>query len=321
MKLGVFAVLFGDQPLDKALDYIAECGCEMVELGTGNYPGNAHVPLHKLVSSVHDRTEFLAMVRSKGLDISALSCHGNPLHPQKKIAKSHHDVWRDTVKLAKLLEIDTVVNFSGCPGSNDRDRFPNWVTCPWPDDFSAIVKWQWEKKVIPYWKAEAKYARDNGVNVAFEMHPGFCVYNTETLLRLREATGKNVGANFDPSHLFWQGMDPLACLRALGGDAVFHVHAKDCAIDPLNVATVGVLDTKHYGDEINRSWIFRTVGYGHDEKWWKDFVSTLRLIGYDGALSIEHEDSLMSVNEGFKKAVELLKRVLLTEQVGGMWWA
>ena len=320
MKVGVFAVLFSDQPLDKALEYIAESGCEAVELGTGNYPGDAHVPLKKLVSSVHDRTEFLAKVRGKGLDISAFSCHGNPVHPVKKVAKAHHDIWRATVKLAKLTGVDTVVNFSGCPGSHERSKFPNWVTCPWPEDFSEIVKWQWDKKLIPYWKAEAKYARDNGVRVAFEMHPGFCVYNTETMLRLRDAAGENIGANFDPSHLWWQGMDPLVSLRRLG-DAVFHVHAKDTLIDPQNTAANGVLDTKHYGDEINRSWIFRTVGYGHDEKWWKDFVSELRLIGYDGALSIEHEDSLMSTSEGFSHAVELLKRVILTEEPGGMWWA
>jgi len=156
--------------------------------------------------------------------------------------------------------------------------------------------------------------------VAFEMHPGFVVYNTETLLRLRAECGKNIGANFDPSHLFWQGMDPIACLRALKG-CVYHVHAKDCRVDPLNAATVGVLDTKPYADEINRGWIFRTVGYGHGADFWKDFVSTLRLIGYDGAISIEHEDSLMSVNEGFQKAVAFLKDVLLHEKPGEMWWA
>ncbi len=320
MKLGVFTVLFGGQSLDTALDYIAECGLETVELGCGNYPGNQHVPLDKLVKSVHERTEFLAKIRSRGLNISALSCHGNPLHPQTKQAKAHHDVWKKTVKLAKLLEIDTVVNFSGCPGSNDRDKFPNWVTCPWPEDFSQVLAWQWDKKVIPYWKAEAKFARDHGVRIAFEMHPGFCVYNTESLLKLRDATGENVGANFDPSHLFWQGMDPLVSLKALEG-AIFHVHAKDTLIDPQNTAENGVLDTKHYGDEINRSWIFRTVGYGHGEKWWKDFVSMLRLVGYDGALSIEHEDSLMSTNEGFRRAVDVLRRCLFTEKVGEMWWA
>jgi sugar phosphate isomerase/epimerase len=140
------------------------------------------------------------------------------------------------------------------------------------------------------------------------------------MLRLRDECGKNLGANFDPSHLFWQGMDPIVSLRALG-DAVFHVHAKDCQVDSGNTALNGVLDTKSYGDEWNRSWIFRTCGYGHGLDFWTDFVSTLRLIGYDGVISIEHEDSLMSTNEGFRNAVEFLKPVILREKPGEMWWA
>ncbi|HDN67377.1 MAG TPA: sugar phosphate isomerase/epimerase, partial [Firmicutes bacterium] len=173
---------------------------------------------------------------------------------------------------------------------------------------------------IPYWQKAGKFAQEHGVRICLEMHPGFVVYNTETLLRLREAVGEVIGANFDPSHLFWQGMDPIASVRKLGS-AIFHVHAKDCRIDPFNASVNGVLDTKSYGDEIHRSWIFRTVGYGHGHEFWKDFVSTLRMVGYDDVLSIEHEDSLMSVNEGFTKAVAFLKEILLTEATGEMWWA
>ncbi len=320
MKLGVFTVLFGQQSLEEALDYIVKSGLQAVEIGTGNYPGDAHCPLDELLRSKVKARAWKKKITSRGLVISALSCHGNPLHPNKGFAKQNHDTWRKTVRLAEMIGVKTVTNFSGCPGDSDRAKYPNWVTCPWPPDFSEIVEWQWEKKVIPYWRKEAKFAANHGVRVAFEMHPGFVVYNTETMLRLRAECGRNIGANFDPSHLFWQGMDPIACLRALKG-CVYHVHAKDCRVDPLNAATVGVLDTKPYTDEINRGWIFRTVGYGHGPEFWKDFVSTLRLIGYDGTLSIEHEDSLMSVNEGFQKAVEFLKDVLLYEKPGAMWWA
>jgi len=321
MKLGVLTVLFGDRPLDEVLGYVVEAGLEAVELGTGNYPGDAHCPLGKLLASKVACREFKSKIEDRGLVISALSCHGNQLHPDPAVSKPHHKVFRDTIKLAERLGVETVINFSGCPGDSNGAKHPNWVTCPWPDDFSKIVQWQWEKKVIPYWKREAKVAKDAGVRLAFEMHPGFVVYNTETMLRLRAECGKNVGANFDPSHLFWQGMDPIKSLRAIGGDAVFHVHAKDCKIDPINADVNGVLDTKHYGDEIKRSWIFRAVGYGHDAAWWRDFVSTLRLIGYDGVLSIEHEDSLMSTGEGLRRAIELLRSVMITEPVGGMWWA
>ncbi len=214
----------------------------------------------------------------------------------------------------------TVIAFSGCPGDSDKATKPNWVTCPWPTDFLEVLNWQWNEKVIPYWSAESKFARDHGVRIAFEMHPGFVVYNIETMLRLRKECGSNIGANLDPSHLFWQGMDPLVAIKELG-KAIYHVHAKDCRIDPQNTARTGVLDTKHYGDELRRSWVFRTVGYGHGESFWRDFVSMLRTVGYDGVLSIEHEDSLMSQNEGFQKAVSFLQGVLLREKLGAMWWA
>ncbi len=320
MKVGIMMALFGKQTLDQALEIVAKAGVEAVEIGTGNYPGSPHCPVEELLASQVALNNWKAKIRDKGLEISALSCHGNPLHPDKKYAEANHEVHRKTVKLARKLGVEVVINFSGCPGDSEKAVAPNWVTCPWPPDFANVVKWQWEKKAIPYWRREAKFAKDNGIKIAFEMHPGFVVYNTETLLRLREACGENLGANFDPSHLWWQGMDPAACLRKLG-PAVFHFHAKDCKVDPFNAAVNGVLDTKHYGDEIRRSWIFRTIGYGHGEEVWRDIISTLRLIGYDGVLSIEHEDSLMSTGEGFTKGVEFLKSLIIKEKTGAMWWA
>ncbi len=320
MKLGVFLALFGDRSFDEALDIAAEMGLQTVEIGTGNYPGSPHLDVKKLLSSKKACDEVLAKVKDRGLAISALSCHGNPLHPDKKIAKAHHDAFVDSVKLASKLKVKVVNGFSGCPGGSDKDKYPNWVTCPWPDDFSEIIDWQWNKKVIPYWKEQAKLLKKNKVKFAVEMHPGFVVYNTETMLKLNKAAGAAVGANFDPSHLFWQGMDPLKSIRMLG-KIIYHVHAKDCLVDTWNGPVNGVLDTKHYGNEAERSWIFRTVGYGHGVDFWTDFVSTLRVMGYDGPISIEHEDSLMSSAEGLGKAVALLKQVLLFEKPTAMSWA
>ncbi len=96
---------------------------------------------------------------------------------------------------------------------------------------------------------------------------------------------------------------------------------KDTWLDPANIARNGVLDTKPYTDELHRSWIFRTVGYGHGPEFWRSLISELRLAGYDGALSIEHEDSLMSTNEGFTKAVEFLKDSVIRKAPGEAWWA
>ena len=175
--------------------------------------------------------------------------------------------------------------------------------------------------MIPYWKEINAFAEARGVRIAIEMHPGFCVYSAEHVLALRDAVGsKNIGANFDPSHLFWQGVDPVFAIRRLG-DAIFHFHAKDTVIDPVNATVNGVLDTKSYSDFLNRSWIFRTVGYGHSESTWRDMVSNLRLVGYDGALSIEHEDGLMSQKEGFEKAAHFLKNILIKDDAGYAFWA
>ena len=321
MKLGVFTVLFASEPFEKALDMAASAGLQCVELGCGNYPGTAHCDPDALLGSKDKIKKMKDAIASRGLEISALSCHGNPLHPNKKYADANVEAMKKAVQLAEKLGVEVVINFSGCPGDSENSKYPNWVTCPWPPDYLEILKWQWEKKVIPHWTEMAKYAKDHGINkLAFEMHPGFVVYNTETLLKLRAAVGDIIGANFDPSHLFWQGMDPIKSVRALKG-AIWHVHAKDCRIYPMNSEVNGVLDTKSYADEINRSWIFRTVGYGHGADFWNDFVSTLRMTGYDGALSIEHEDSLMSNKEGLEKAVAFLKSVLIKEKAGVAYWA
>lgn len=320
MKLGVFTVLLADRSLEEALDYAKEAGCEAVEIGTGGYPGDAHCNLEELVSDSGAAGKFRSVVEDSGMEISALSCHGNPLHPNQGVAKEHDERFRDTVRLAAEIGVQTVITFSGCPGDSDGSKYPNWVTCAWPPDFLEVLEWQWTERVAPYWREAASFAREHGVRVAIELHPGFVAYNNDSFWRLREIGGETIGVNFDPSHLFWQQMDPLACVRELK-DAIFHVHAKDTWVDPQNVRRNGVLDTRPYDEEVNRSWIFRTVGYGHGPEFWRAFISELRLAGYDGVVSIEHEDSLMSVDEGFRKAVISLKDAVITERPGEMWWA
>jgi sugar phosphate isomerase/epimerase len=295
-------------------------GVEAVELGTGAYPGNAHCDPDVLLKDASARKKLLDSVKQRGMIISALSCHGNPLHPNKDFASNSDEVYRKTVQLASELEVPVVNLFSGCPGDSENAKFPNWVTCAWPPDFTEVLDWQWNEKVIPYWREAGAFAEKAGVKLGFEMHPGFVVYNPETLLRLREAVGPVIGANYDPSHLYWQGIDPVASIRALAG-AIHHVHAKDSYVDPQNVAVNGVLDTKPYSDMLNRSWSFRTVGFGHDKFSWRAMISTLRMVGYDYVMSIEHEDALASVEEGLSKAVSFLQDVLLSEQPAEMWWA
>lgn len=318
MRVGVFTALLAQFPLDKVLEKLSSLGITTVELGTGNYPGDPHCKL----SMLKDRAalkEFRQKLDDSGVTISALSCHGNPVHPDPEVARKFAETQKQTILLAEKLGVSTIIDFSGCPGDSDKARYPNWVTCPWPPEYLEILNWQWEKKVIPFWVKQAKFAQDHGVRVAIEMHPGFVCYNPETMLKLRAAAGPSIGCNYDPSHMFWQGIDPIAAVRILG-DAIFHVHAKDTQIYDRNLPMTGVLDTKKYTEEKNRSWIFRTCGYGHDANWWKEFVSTLRMYNYDYVLSIEHEDSLMSPDEGLTKAAHFLTSLVIKEQAAAAWW-
>jgi sugar phosphate isomerase/epimerase len=320
MKLGVFTPVFGGLDVDAMLAKVrALQHVRAVELGTGGWPGHDHLDVDALVDNKCAVSDFRAKIADAGLTISALSCHGNPIHPDRPTAKMYDDVFRKTVRLASQMEVPVVVTFSGCPGDSDTATHPNWVTSPWPPEFLDVLDWQWEKKTIPYWREAAQFAADHGVKVALEAHPNFIVYNVETALRLREAAGKSLGVNFDPSHFFWQGVDVPAAIRALG-DAIFHVHAKDVAVNPQNVAVNGVIDAKTYRRMPERSWLFRSVGWGHDELEWKRIVSALRLAGYDYVMSIEHEDALASVDEGLRAAVDLLSRVVLTESPVEAWW-
>lgn len=320
MKLGVLTVLFQDRPLDTVLDKLVDMGVEAVEIGTGSYPGNAHCNPTELLKDKAAIKAFKKNIEDRGLIISGLSCHGNPLTPDKAFAEESDRVYRETVRLASELEVPVVNLFSGCPGDSDNATYPNWVTCAWPPEYLKVLDWQWNEKVIPYWQEAGPFAEKAGVKLAFEMHPGFVVYNPETLLRLREAVGPVIGANYDPSHLFWQGIDAVASIRALDG-AIHHFHAKDTYIDERNRAVNGVLDTKSYAQMADRSWTFRTVGFGHDQYTWRSIVSALRLSGYDYVMSIEHEDALMSIEEGLGKAVSFLKDVLIKDQPAQMWWA
>jgi sugar phosphate isomerase/epimerase len=318
MRVGVFTPLLSQLPLVTVLKKLRALLIDTVELGTGNYPGDAHCKLSMLEDAAA-LGEFQKVLSDHGANLSALSCHGNALHPDKDRSHKDREVSRKTILLAERLGIPVVVDFSGCPGDSPQATAPNWVTCPWPPDYLKVLDWQWSEVVAPYWIEHAKFAADHGVKIAIEMHPGFVVYSPETMLKLRSIAGPSVGCNFDPSHLFWQNIDPIAAVRILK-ESIFHVHAKDTQLYPANLARTGVLDTKPYTEERDRGWIFRTCGYGHDAEWWSEFISTLRMFGYDNVLSIEHEDSLLSPEEGLTKAANFLNGIVIRDQPAAAWW-
>jgi len=321
MKLGVMGAGLAGMGWDKALDYCQKVGLEAIELPVGAYPGRPFFNPEEVLKDSTAQKKIKDDVARRGLAIIGLAVHGNPVSPDPELRAQHEKEHDIAVRLAPKLGTNVVINFSGCPGGSPADKLPNWVTCAWPPEYGRILEYQWNDVLIPFWTKNNQAAANEGVRIAFEAHPGFCVYNPETILRLRAACGAQLGANLDPSHFFWQGIDPVEAARVLGdAGCIYHVHGKDTGIDPHNTKINGSLDTKPYSELGRRSWVFRTCGYGHGDEFWKPFVSMLRMKGYDGVISIEHEDSYMSVQEGFEKAVHYLRSVLIREEAGAAWW-
>ena len=306
--------------LADALDYLNDIGVRAIEPGTGGWPEDEHLPLDEYLGNDDAQADLKDLLDEHDVRISALATHNNPLHPDEERAAEADTELRGTIELADQLDVGAVTCFSGLPAGGPNDEHPNWITAPWPHEHGDMLDYQWEEVAIPYWRDLAGHADDHGVDLAVEMHPNMLVYEPSGMRRLREATNERVGANFDPSHLFWQGIDVTRAIRYLG-DAIHHFHAKDTKVYDAEADLKGVLDTTPYDREPDRSWLFRTVGYGHGEAFWKDVVSTLRMVGYDGALSIEHEDSLTSSREGLEKAVDVLERAVFETDPEEAYWA
>jgi len=307
VKIGLFTDGLAHLSFADALAKAAKLGVQAVEIGTGNFSPAPHCDLNGLLASAGARAEFLQAIERQQLQLAALNCSGNPVHPNLDLAQSAADVTRKTLRLGGLLGVERVVCMSGCPGTPEGGRYPNWVVASWPEDFLELLEWQWRARLIPFWSEMAELAKAEGVRqLCFELHPGMCVYNVSSLNRLREAVGPVIAANLDPSHFFFQGMDPLAVIRTLG-TSIGYVHAKDARVEPYNLAVQGSLDLQPGKPVRDLVWAYRTLGYGHGAQFWADFVSALRSVGYDGVLSIEHEDPLMDAEEAIGRAVELLR--------------
>ena len=315
MNISIFSVVYKDLPLEEALDRIKARGVNSVEVGAGGFIGKEHCNPGELMKDETARNKFLEMFKSREMEINCLSCHGNPVHPQKKLADEYHQDIKDAIDLASELGVEKIVTFSGCPGDSEGAKYPNWPVSPFPEDFQTVVEWQWKEKLVPYWTEMGKYAESKGVKIALELHGGYSVHTPYTMLKMREETGcKFIGGNLDPSHMWWQGIDPAKAARYLNQkDCLFHFHAKDAFIDPEYVSYYGLTDMQSFGTTYGRGWQFRTVGYGHDLKTWADIFSTLRSTGYDGVISIEHEDGYMSIEEGLNKAVDNLNQTVIIE--------
>ena len=312
LPIGVFDPVYADLSIDEMLDKVSALGLEAMEIGTGGYPNNKHCPLDELIEDKSKARAWQKRFEDKGIRVATLSCHGNPVHPDAQHAAKDADTFKKTVLLAEMLDIKVIVGFSGCPGGTPTDKQPNWITYRWPPEYNEMLEWQWKEKVIPYWKDAAAYARSHGIQrLAFEMHPNFVVYNPRTLLKLREAVGDQIGANCDLSHLFWQGCDPVEVIHFLGKQgAIFHAHMKDTVIFPDNAAKYGVLNFASQAKDLpEASATFRAVGYGHSATLWKSVIQAYMDIDYQGILSIENEDPILTGEVGVERAAYVLKNV------------
>ena len=307
MKICLFTDSLADLPFEGMLDWCAANGLESVELGTGNFSASPHLNLAQLLVSGAARSEFLGAIAQRGIQLSALNCSGNVLDASLERRSRSQQVFYDTLRLAEALGIQRVVAQSGCPGEGSpTGKFPNWVTSTWQPEYPQLLAYQWKEEVEPFWREAARSAQDHGVRIAIEMHPGQVVYNPDTLQRLRQVTGAVVGANLDPSHLFWQGISPVRVIQVLA-DAIYHVHIKDCWIDPEEMALNGGLDNRLTGA---RAWDHCVPGKGHDEQFWRDFVRSLHVGGYTGDLSIEYAGPPAEVETGIQATVALLRASL-----------
>ncbi|GAB7018768.1 sugar phosphate isomerase/epimerase family protein [Halostagnicola bangensis] len=321
MDVGVLTVALADESLEDCLAYLSDRDVGAVELGCGGFVGDDHLPAQEYLDDSDAQATLRARLEEHDLYVSALATHNNPLHPDEDRTREADEELRSAIRLADQLDVDTVTTFSGLPAGGPEDSVPNWITAPWPDEHLEALEYQWEV-ADSYWSDIAAYADDHGVDVGLEMHPNMLIYEPHGLLELRERTNDRIGANVDPSHLLWQGIDIESAIRKLGReDAIHHFHAKDTKVYDDNVREKGILDTTPYTEEIDRSWLFRSIGYGHGEEFWKAVVSTLRMVGYDGALSIEHEDSLTSSREGLEKAIDVLDRAVFETSPDEVYWA
>jgi len=307
MELGLYTDSVAGLAFEDALNLAAQVGATGLEIATGGQSRAPHLRLDELLADPEARDRWRDAIEERGLRLAALNCSAWPLHPV--LGDAHAAIIRDTIRLAELLGVTKIVSMSGTPGDGPGSTTVNFAWYPWPDDVVLLLERQWDA-AIGFWTEMTAFALDHGVErIAFELHPLHLVYNVPTLQRMRAAVGPIIGANLDPSHLFWMGMDPLVVARILG-PAVYHVHLKDTSVDAAQMAVAGVLDQRSFLDPRQRAWVFRTVGRGHDAAWWRAFVRTLRDAGYDDALAIEHEDAAQSPIEGVEEAAALIRPLL-----------
>jgi sugar phosphate isomerase/epimerase len=307
MELCLFTDSVPKLSFEEALDLAVRVGATTIEIASGGQSSAPHLRLDELLEDDRRRNEFTDAFARRDLRIAALNCSAWPLHPT--LGADHRDVIRKTIRLAGLLGVEKIVSMSGTTGDGPGATTIDWMWYPGPEDQVSLQRRQWDA-AIATWSDLGRFALDHGVSrVCFELHPQNLVYNVPTFRRFHDALGDPFAVNLDPSHFFWQGIDPIASIRALGS-AVGHAHLKDTEIDAEQTLLAGVLDDRPFEPGVARAWQFRTVGAAHDAAWWSSFVSVLQEVGYDDVVSIENEDLTLSEVEGVEASAAFIRPVL-----------
>jgi sugar phosphate isomerase/epimerase len=330
MKLGAYTACLHDRPLPETLKILAELGLTGAEINAGGFIPAPHLPIADILASAGARADYLGQFEQAGIALTGLNVNGNPLNPDPEVGPRHADDLRQAIEVAALLGVRRVVTMSGLPAGHPGGRTANWVVNPWDSQYLDVLDHQWHDVAVPFWRDIQARASAADVKVCIEMHPHNLVFNPATLERLVESVGAtHVGAEMDPSHLFWQGIDPVAAVEHLGG-LVYHAAAKDTRINPGNVRVHGVLDDRFTRTPADRnpiglggrntlnqwppqpSWEFVAVGRGHDTEFWAAFLRALAAVDPEMAVNIEHEDQEFDQIEGLRLAAENLKAAAAT---------
>jgi sugar phosphate isomerase/epimerase len=324
MKLGAYTACLHDRPLPEALQVLRDLGLDSAEINSGGFLPAVHLPVDDIRAGQDARDEYLGLFSLAGITLTALNCNGNPLDPNPEVGPKHAQDLRDAIELGALLGVRRVVTMSGLPAAEPGGRRPSWTVEPWHSVFLDARDYQWNEVAIPFWKDIQARAADADVRVCIEMHPHNLVYNPATMERLAtEIDATHVGAEMDPSHLFWQGIDPVLAIEHLGG-LVYNAAAKDTRIneaakingvlddrfgrvapdDPGALSLGGSYTLSRWPED--SSWDFVAVGRGHEVDFWARFLQALQRVDPDMAVNIEHEDQELDQLEGLRFAAQTL---------------
>jgi sugar phosphate isomerase/epimerase len=312
MRIGVYSDSLPKLSRRELFAWCAERGVTDIELGVGAWGPwpRPHLDL-ATIGTAKERDRLSGELKEHGLRLGAVNAAGNLLHPDQKKREDAQARFRAAVELAVALGVKRVVTMSGCPagaGGGGLGVFPCWATSC---DDENLFAWQLENSLGPFWRATSDWLEKAapGVMICLELHPGVAIFSTAGFEALAAHVGKNVGLNLDPSHFWWQGIDPVTVIEALG-ERIGWAHGKDTLLYPERIRRHGLLHFAPPTDATHAPWHFAPVGEGHDDKTWAVLLGALRAAGYDDVISIEHEDPRYDGPQGTERSLAGLRRAL-----------